>query len=103
MFRKAFSVGQRIIYADQKGYEDLWRKHQTSSFAHDIWMYETRTGDHTKLTTYPAEELLPTSRNLQASSSEMTPAAASRTAFSNREASPRRSRIRWRCSAGARS
>src|SRR5215469_11893889 len=51
--------GQHIIYDDQKGYEDLWRKHQTSAFAHDLWIYDVRTGDHTKLTTYPGEDRNP--------------------------------------------
>jgi len=51
--------GQHIIYDDQKGYEDLWRKHQTSAFAHDIWIYDVQTGDHTKLTTYPGEDRNP--------------------------------------------
>ncbi|MBV9732042.1 MAG: PD40 domain-containing protein, partial [Verrucomicrobia bacterium] len=51
--------GQHIIYDDQKGYEDLWRKHQTSAFAHDLWIYDVQTGDHTKLTTYPGEDRNP--------------------------------------------
>jgi len=51
--------GQHIIYDDQKGYEDLWRKHQTSAFAHDVWIYDAKTGDHTKLTTYPGEDRNP--------------------------------------------
>ena len=51
--------GQHIIYDDQKGLEDLWRKHQTSAFAHDIWVYDVQTGDHTKLTTYPGEDRNP--------------------------------------------
>jgi tricorn protease len=51
--------GQHIIYDDQKGYEDLWRKHQTSAFAHDVWMYDAKTGDHTKLTSYPGEDRNP--------------------------------------------
>jgi tricorn protease len=51
--------GQHIIYDDQKGYEDLWRKHQTSAFAHDVWIYDAQTGDHTKLTTYPGEDRNP--------------------------------------------
>ena len=51
--------GQHIIYDDQKGYEDLWRKHQTNAFAHDIWIYDTRTGDHTKLTTYLGDDRNP--------------------------------------------
>ena len=51
--------GQHIIYDDQKGYEDLWRKHQTSAFAHDVWIYDAKTGDHTKLTTYLGEDRNP--------------------------------------------
>ena len=51
--------GQHIIYDDQKGYEDLWRKHQTSAFAHDIWIYDAQTGNHRKLTTYPGEDRNP--------------------------------------------
>ena len=51
--------GQHIIYDDQKGYEDLWRKHQTCAFAHDVWIYDAQTGDHTKLTTYPGEDQNP--------------------------------------------
>jgi tricorn protease len=51
--------GQHIVYDDQKGYEDLWRKHQTNAFAHDIWIYDAKTGDHTKLTTYPGDDRNP--------------------------------------------
>src|SRR5271156_1092252 len=42
----------RILYEDVKGYEDPWRKHETFSVAHDIWLYDAKTGDHTKLSTY---------------------------------------------------
>ena len=42
--------GQRLLYEDDKSYENLWRKHNTSSLAHDIWFSDTRTGNHTKLT-----------------------------------------------------
>jgi tricorn protease len=52
-------AGQRIIYDDQKSYEDLSRKHQTTSFAHDLWLYDARTGNHTKLTDYPGEDRNP--------------------------------------------
>jgi tricorn protease len=43
-------AGQRIVYEDVKGYEDLWRKHEKFSIAHDIWLYDVQTGDYTKLT-----------------------------------------------------
>ena len=52
-------AGQRMLYEDQKAYEDLWRKHNTTSFAHDVWLYDTRTGDHTKLTSFAGEDRNP--------------------------------------------
>jgi Tol biopolymer transport system component/C-terminal processing protease CtpA/Prc len=51
--------GQRLIYDDQKSYENLWRKHITSAFAHDIWLFDVRTGSHTKLTTFAGEDRNP--------------------------------------------
>ncbi|HEY0793124.1 MAG TPA: S41 family peptidase [Chthoniobacterales bacterium] len=52
-------AGQRIVYEDLKGYEDLWRKHETYSIAHDVWLYDVQTGDHTKLTDFPGEDREP--------------------------------------------
>jgi tricorn protease len=52
-------AGQRLIYDDQKGFESLWRKHITSAFAHDIWLFDLRTGNHTKLTNYAGEDRNP--------------------------------------------
>src|SRR3981081_1796819 len=52
-------TGQRLLYDDQKSYEDLWRKHITSAFAHDIWLFDASTGSHTKLTTYAGEDRNP--------------------------------------------
>jgi tricorn protease len=49
----------RILYEDVKGYEDPWRKHETFSVAHDIWLYDAKTGDHTKLSTYVGENREP--------------------------------------------
>lgn len=43
-------AGTRLAYADLKGLEDEWRKHDSSSFARDVWMYEPATGHHTRLT-----------------------------------------------------
>ena len=42
--------GARLAYSDQKGYEDEWRKHDTSSFARDVWVLDVATGEHTRLT-----------------------------------------------------
>ncbi|HZC35438.1 MAG TPA: hypothetical protein VE242_07480, partial [Chthoniobacterales bacterium] len=52
-------AGQRLLYDDKKSYENLWRKHNTSSFAHDVWLFDTRSGTHAKLTSYPGEDRNP--------------------------------------------
>ena len=52
-------AGQRLLYEDNKSYENLWRKHNTSSFAHDIWLFDSRSGNHTKLTSYTGEDRNP--------------------------------------------
>jgi Tol biopolymer transport system component/C-terminal processing protease CtpA/Prc len=52
-------AGQRLLYEDQKAYEDIWRKHNTTSFAHDVWLYDPKTGNHTKLTNFPGEDRNP--------------------------------------------
>ncbi len=49
-------AARRILYENQKGYEDPWRKHETFSIAHDIFLYNADTGDHTKLTTFVGED-----------------------------------------------
>ena len=51
--------GNRFFYQDQKGFEDQWRKHHTSSITRDIWMYDTRTGKHTNLTPHAGEDRNP--------------------------------------------
>lgn len=52
-------TGNRIVYYDRKGPEDDWRKHHTSSIARDVWLYETRTGAHRKLTDFAGEDRNP--------------------------------------------
>jgi tricorn protease len=52
-------AGQRLLYEDNKSYENPWRKHNTASLAHDVWLFDTRTGDHTKLTTLAGENRNP--------------------------------------------
>ncbi|RNI27190.1 peptidase S41 [Rufibacter immobilis] len=51
--------GQLMLYHDKKGGENQWRKHQVSSIARDLWSYDTKTGKHTKLTTYAGEDRNP--------------------------------------------
>jgi len=43
-------AGTRLAYSDEKGYENDWRKHDTSSFARDLWLLDVASGQHTQLT-----------------------------------------------------
>jgi tricorn protease len=52
-------AGERILYEDNKSYENLWRKHNTSSLAHDIWLFDNRSGRHIKVTSYAGENRNP--------------------------------------------
>lgn len=51
--------GENFFYQDQKGFEDQWRKHHTSSITRDIWMYNSQTGKHTNLTRREGEDRNP--------------------------------------------
>ncbi|WP_018478690.1 S41 family peptidase [Pontibacter roseus] len=51
--------GSKMLYQDKKGGENTWRKHHVSSVARDIWVYDTKSGKHTKLTTYEGEDRTP--------------------------------------------
>ncbi|MEM7110719.1 MAG: peptidase S41, partial [Bacteroidota bacterium] len=51
--------GDKIYYQDRKGYEDPFRKHHTSSIARDLWVHDTKSGKHTKLTTFNGEDRNP--------------------------------------------
>ena len=52
--------GHRLLYEDKKSYvEDSWRKHNTSSFARDIWLFDANNRNHTKLTNYAGENRNP--------------------------------------------
>ncbi len=56
---KLSSNGQYIIYQDKKGGENSWRKHHTSSIARDIWVYDSKSGKHNKITTFNGEDRSP--------------------------------------------
>lgn len=49
----------RLAYTDEKGYEELTRKHDNSSFARDVWLYESATGKHTRLTDFGYDDRQP--------------------------------------------
>jgi tricorn protease len=53
------SNGDKLIYDDIKGYENLWRKHHTSSVTHDIWVYDIKTGKYSQITQFPGEDRNP--------------------------------------------
>ena len=38
------SSGERMVYTDEKSYEELTRKHDNSSFARDVWIYDPSNG-----------------------------------------------------------
>ncbi|MCQ2176534.1 MAG: S41 family peptidase [Bacteroidales bacterium] len=51
--------GDFFLYQDQKGFEDEWRKHHTSSITRDIWRYDFKSGRHTNLTNRSGEDRNP--------------------------------------------
>lgn len=48
-----------IFYQDQKGMEDEWRKHHTSSVTRDIWQWNRKTGKFQNITNRPGEDRNP--------------------------------------------
>ncbi len=48
-----------LVYQDQKGYENQWRKHHTSSVTRDIWVYDVKNKRHTKFSSFKGEDLNP--------------------------------------------
>jgi Tol biopolymer transport system component len=46
------SGGNKLLYRDEKAYENQFRKHDVSAFARDIWLQDLKTGEHTQLTTF---------------------------------------------------
>jgi len=47
---------KKYLYQDRKGYENIWRKHHTSSVARDIWLFDLEKNTHRQLTTFPGED-----------------------------------------------
>jgi tricorn protease len=52
-------AGRRLAYSDQKGYEMEWRKHDHSSFARDVWLWDMASNTHTRLTAFGADDRQP--------------------------------------------
>lgn len=51
--------GSKMLYHDKKGGENVWRKHHTSAITRDIWMYDTKADQHTKITSFAGEDRNP--------------------------------------------
>ncbi len=51
--------GDKFLFHDKKGYEDPWRKHHVSSVTRDVWMYEKKSDNFTKLTDFEGEDRNP--------------------------------------------
>lgn len=51
--------GSKILFQDRKAYEDVLRKHHTSSAARDIWLWNKKNQKYTKLTDFAGEDLNP--------------------------------------------
>lgn len=51
--------GKLMAYHDYKGYEDPMRKHHVSPVTRDIWVYDTQTKKHTRITAFGGEDRTP--------------------------------------------
>ncbi|NRA10491.1 MAG: PD40 domain-containing protein [Crocinitomicaceae bacterium] len=51
--------GTKYLYHDRTGGENPWRKHHTSSVTRDIWMYDSKSDSHKKITSYEGEDRNP--------------------------------------------
>ena len=57
------SSGSRILYRDEKSYEQVRRKHDDSSFARDIWLYDSKDGSHKQITSFKKGDHNPVWKN----------------------------------------
>lgn len=52
-------AGTQLLYQDNKGFEDPFRKHHVSAITRDIWSYDMITGKHMMLTSFKGEDRNP--------------------------------------------
>ena len=52
-------AGRRLAYSDEPGYEMEWRKHDHSSFARSLWIWDVAANHHTRLTDFGADNRQP--------------------------------------------
>ena len=55
--------GTQVVFQDRKGYEDPWRKHQTSSVSRDIWLMDVKGNTYRKISGYQGENREPVFSN----------------------------------------
>lgn len=51
--------GDKFVYQDLKGFENVWRKHHTSSVTRDIYLYDIKTDTHSPIVTWQGEDTDP--------------------------------------------
>ncbi len=51
--------GERVLYREEKAMESRLRKHDTSAFAHDIWLLDLQNGEHTQLSSFAGGDHTP--------------------------------------------
>ncbi|MFW8589365.1 S41 family peptidase [Glaciecola sp. 2405UD65-10] len=51
--------GKQLVYHDNKGYENPWRKHHKSAIARDIWTFDLNAKKHKKITSFYGEDRNP--------------------------------------------
>lgn len=51
--------GTQLVYQDNKGFEDPFRKHHVSAITRDLWKYDMVSGKHTMLTSFNGEDRNP--------------------------------------------
>jgi len=59
LFASYSSDKSLLLYQDQKGYENQWRKHHTSAVTRDIWIYDVNNKKHKKFSSFKGEDLNP--------------------------------------------
>lgn len=59
LFASYSSDKNLLLYQDQKGYENQWRKHHTSAVTRDVWIYNTTNKTHQKFSSFKGEDLNP--------------------------------------------
>ena len=59
MYASWDSAGERLAYSDKKGLETDLRKHDNSSFARDVWLFDIKRGLHQRLTEFGADDRQP--------------------------------------------